>query len=301
MKLWQHNFLNRNKLGSAYLSRANQWFDPLIDTCTPSSISTDKAFIFGINGTHGSGKSTLADYLCELVKAQLGLTAVVLSLDDFYLTQQQRRQLGARVHPLLATRGVPGTHDVPLAIRTLDQLSSGHGELQLPRFDKRNDDRFADAQLTTIVAPVDVIILEGWCLGARPQSAIELQSPINRLERDQDAAGIWRAYVNNALAEHYQELFERVDCWIMLRAPSFKQVHQWRLEQELKLADTLNESDKNNASSIMNNQQIAHFILHYQRITEVLLRDLPASVDHLFQLDEAREIIEYRAQQPNRY
>lgn len=300
MQLWQHNFLTRNKLGSAYLSGANQWFDPLIKTCTPSSTTTEKAFIFGINGTQGSGKSTMADYLCELVKAQLGLTAVALSLDDFYLTHQQRQQLAARVHPLLATRGVPGTHDVPLAIRTLDQLSSGHGELQLPRFDKLNDDRVACQQLTTIVAPVDVIILEGWCLGARPQSAIELQSPINQLERDQDATGIWRTYVNNALGEHYQELFKRIDCWIMLRAPSFKQVHQWRLEQEVKLADTLNESDRRNASNIMNKQQIANFIQHYQRITEVLLRDLPASADHLFQLDEMREIIEYRAQPPNR-
>ena len=299
MQLWQHNFLTRNKLGSAYLSRANQWFDPLIKTCAPSSTTTEKAFIFGINGTQGSGKSTLADYLCELVKAQLGLTAVALSLDDFYLTHQQRQQLAARVHPLLATRGVPGTHDVPLAIKTLDQLSSGHGELQLPRFDKLNDDRVACQQLTTIVAPVDVIILEGWCLGARPQSAIELQSPINQLERDQDAAGIWRTYINNALGEHYQELFKRIDCWIMLRAPSFKQVHQWRLEQEVKLADTLNESDRRNASNIMNKQQIANFIQHYQRITEVLLRDLPASADHLFQLDEMREIIEYRAQPPN--
>ena len=300
MQLWRHNFLTRNKLGSAYLSRANRWFDPLIKTCAPSSITTGKAFIFGINGTQGSGKSTLADYLCELIKAQLGLSAVALSLDDFYLTQQQRQQLAVRVHPLLATRGVPGTHDVQLAIRTLDHLSSGHGKLQLPRFDKSSDDRVACQQLTTIVAPIDVIILEGWCLGARPQSAIELQSPINRLERDQDAAGVWRAYVNNALAEHYQELFKRINSWIMLRAPSFKQVYRWRLEQEVKLADTLNESNKKNVSNIMNRKQIANFILHYQRITEVLLRDLPASVDHLFQLDEAREIKEYRAQQPNR-
>src|SRR6187402_352808 len=75
-------------------------------------------FILGISGLQGSGKSTLAASLIEAAKER-GWSAVSLSLDDVYLTRAEREALGRQVHPLLRTRGVPGTHDLTLLASTL--------------------------------------------------------------------------------------------------------------------------------------------------------------------------------------
>ena len=54
--------------------------------------------------------------LLELVH---GLRAAILSLDDIYLSGADRLQRANTIHPLLATRGVPGTHDVGLGLQLL--------------------------------------------------------------------------------------------------------------------------------------------------------------------------------------
>lgn len=299
MQPWQANFLQHNKLDSSYLHQAQRWFDPLLRTVSNSSATAATPFILGINGAQGSGKSTLADYFYHLLKARTGLSVAVLSLDDFYYSKRHRQQLGVRVHPLLATRGVPGTHDVSLALKTIDQLCTGSGRVQIPRFDKSRDDLCPQSQLKSTIAPVNIIILEGWCLGAKPQDAAALAHPINRLERELDTTGAWRQYVNRALAGLYQELFKRIDCWIMLRAPSFEQVFEWRLEQELKLVKSTLKQNQEKSSASMDSEEIATFILHFQRITDSLLRDLPNKVDHLFQLNAQRTIIGYQERPTN--
>src|SRR4051812_33755031 len=70
-------------------------------------------FILGISGLQGSGKSTLATELIDAARRR-GWSAVSLSLDDVYLTRAERESLARAVHPLLRTRGVPGTHDLTL-------------------------------------------------------------------------------------------------------------------------------------------------------------------------------------------
>ena len=93
-----------------------KWFSPLLEKY---QTARDKPLIIGINGSQGSGKSTLADYLCTMLNERYQLRCVSLSLDDFYLTKLERQQLASQVHPLLETRGVPGTHDIPLALETI--------------------------------------------------------------------------------------------------------------------------------------------------------------------------------------
>jgi D-glycerate 3-kinase len=117
----EKQFLQRNQLPDSYLDSANKWFTPLV---AEFKNPQQPAIIIGINGTQGSGKSTLADYLCTMLGEQ-GLNCVSLSLDDFYLTRAERETLAAEVHPLLKTRGVPGTHDVSLALQTIDSLRKG--------------------------------------------------------------------------------------------------------------------------------------------------------------------------------
>lgn len=289
----QH-FLVRHQLPESYLSMAESAFSPLIDEFNTQYQVNQKTYIIGINGCQGSGKSTLADYLCTVVAEKYHLATVALSLDDFYLTKAERIELARKIHPLLAQRGVPGTHDVNLAIDTISSLASGNKAL-ITRFDKSMDDRVPEANSETITGHIGLIVIEGWCFGAKPQAPNSLIEPVNHLERLEDPDGVYRDYVNTALATQYPQLFELVDSTAMLRAPSFKTVFEWRLEQEQKLIEKLRSTKTDPASvSTMSDQEIRRFIQNFQRITEHCLEEMPTRVDHLFQLNAARQIVDYR-------
>jgi len=289
----QH-FLGRHQLPESYLSMAESAFSPLIDEFNTQYQVNQKTYIIGINGCQGSGKSTLADYLCTVVAEKYHLATVALSLDDFYLTKAERIELARKIHPLLAQRGVPGTHDVNLAIDTISSLASGNKAL-ITRFDKSMDDRVPEANSETITGHIGLIVIEGWCFGAKPQAPNSLIEPVNHLERLEDPDGVYRDYVNTALATQYPQLFELVDSTAMLRAPSFKTVFEWRLEQEQKLIEKLRTTKTDPASvSTMSDQEIRRFIQNFQRITEHCLEEMPTRVDHLFQLNVARQIVDYR-------
>jgi D-glycerate 3-kinase len=289
----QH-FLGRHQLPESYLSMAESAFSPLIDEFNTQYQANQKTYIIGINGCQGSGKSTLADYLCTVVAEKYHLATVALSLDDFYLTKAERIELARKIHPLLAQRGVPGTHDVNLAVDTISSLASGNKAL-ITRFDKSMDDRVPEANSETITGHIGLIVIEGWCFGAKPQAPNSLIEPVNHLERSEDPDGVYRDYVNTALATQYPQLFELVDSTAMLRAPSFKTVFEWRLEQEQKLIEKLRSTKTDPAGvSTMSDQEIRRFIQNFQRITEHCLEEMPTRVDHLFQLNAARQIVDYR-------
>ena len=92
-----------------------------------------------------------------------------MSLDDFYLTLKERKALSKQVTPLLETRGVPGTHDVNLMNRIIADVCANR-QTQVPRFDKAIDDREQDLEI--VDAGVDILIVEGWCLGATGYSSV---------------------------------------------------------------------------------------------------------------------------------
>ena len=145
--------------------------------------------------------------------------------------------LSRELHPLFATRGVPGTHDTRLGGRVLDALTTGGGPrtVKLPAFDKARDDRLPESAWPQVEAPIEVVLFEGWCVGARAQEPAALAEPVNALEADEDAGGVWRSAVNARLESDYAELFARLDWLVMLRIPSFDKVFEWRGLQERKL------------------------------------------------------------------
>lgn len=292
------DFLHQERLPDEYLQQAERYFFPLAEQLAAQQRQSGSPIIVGINGSQGSGKSTLASLLVRLMQHQHGLSAIDLSIDDFYLTREKRQALGAEVHPLFATRGVPGTHDIALLQSTLAKLQ-GTGETAVPRFDKSQDDRHPQEQWPKVTTPLDVVILEGWCMGVSAQPDEALVEPVNELEKTEDPEGTWRSYANTKLRTDYRDLFNSIDAWIMLKAPSFDQVFQWRLEQEQKLADALRSSATggkaggNSGNRIMSDAEVARFIQHYQRLTERALSELPAHVDHLYALDEKRKIVSY--------
>jgi D-glycerate 3-kinase len=231
-----------------------------------------RPIVAGLCGAQGSGKSTMSARLAQRLDAA-GVASAVLSLDDFYLTRAERAVLGRTVHPLLETRGVPGTHDLALARSTIASLVGKPGLVAAPRFDKTVDDRADPAAWQPYQAPVSVVILEGWCVGARPIPDGDLMHPINALERDEDADGTWRRHVNAALQGEYRALFEALDLRVLLRAPDFACVHGWRLEQEMGLA----RLDGHSAPA-MDARAVARFIAHYERLTRWIIADEPADL-----------------------
>lgn len=247
--------------------------------------STDRRpVVIGVCGAQGSGKSTLAAAV-EAACAREGLRAATLSLDDLYLTHAQRQALAREVHPLLATRGVPGTHDVALGITVLDGLQQGRA-LPLPRFDKARDDRAGPAEWPLAPENCDVLLFEGWCVGARPQSKAELATPVNALEAEEDAEATWRTYANDVLAHDYQPLFARIDRLVLLAAPAFDVVCRWRLQQECELAARHPAGQR-----VMDEAAIARFVAHYERLTDHILAEMPARADLVVRLDANRHAL----------
>ena len=289
---WQKDFLDRHQLQRPYLTHAQKWYSPLADSLAAHQSGANRPILVAVNGSQGSGKTTVCDYLRGALEADYGLAVLSLSLDDFYLTREQRLDLSHSVHPLLATRGVPGTHDMALLNRSLDVLldPSRAGSVAIPRFDKSTDDRYPEQEWEQVNHRIDLVLLEGWCMGARPQSTGQLTEPANALEREEDPDGHWRTYVNAALARDFERLYQRVDQWIMLRAPSFSCVYRWRLEQEQKLAVSAVAGGPDRR---MDAAQVARFIQYYERLTNHCLEQLPGQVQHLFSLDEQRHVTAY--------
>lgn len=236
--------------------------------------------VVGVTGPQGSGKSAAAGALALLLQDR-GRRTAILSIDDLYLTKAERQVLAARVHPLLITRGVPGTHDVALGLAVIETLGLG-GESAVPRFDKASDDRRDLAGWDVVAGPVDVILFEGWCVGARPQSDAALIQPINELERTGDPDGVWRRYANAALAGPYQRLFGQIGFQVLLRAPSFDAVLGWRLEQEHRLRE------REGPGAGQSDAEIAVFIQHYERLTRHIAAEMAGRADVVVQLGSSR-------------
>lgn len=241
-------------------------------------------FVVGINGSQGSGKSTLAAWLTEELAAKYRQRAITISIDDFYLSSSDRQKLATEIHPLLATRGVPGTHDVTLGQQCMQQLLSlDEGEYcELPRFNKALDDCHPASENRIVNEKPDIIIFEGWCVGVPAQSPDELIEPVNALEALEDEHQLWRQFVNHQLETRYREWFSTIDCLVFLKSPSWAQILQWREQQEQETA-TANQGQ----SHYRDPKKLQRFMQHYQRLTEVALQKLPSKAAFTLRLDAA--------------
>jgi D-glycerate 3-kinase len=248
---------------------------PIADHLLAQTAGRKLPLVVAICGCQGSGKSTLAAFL-KLLLDRRGKPTAILSLDDLYLTKTERGRLARDVHPLLRTRGVPGTHDIGLGAKTLARLRSAtaRSRTALPAFDKARDDRVPRDKWGFFQGRPSFILFEGWCVDARPQPPAALAKPVNRLERDCDPEGIWRRYVNDQLGGPYQALFAPVDLLLFMEAPSFDCVYKWRGLQEKKL-----RAYEKKGEGLMDGSALETFIMHYERLTRWMLEEMPARAD----------------------
>jgi D-glycerate 3-kinase len=283
------SFIEQHKLPDDFRLTVQKHYKPLADRIFSQFKKSDNTFFVGINGCQGSGKSTLTDFLANYLITEYQLNVVVMSLDDFYLSREKRKKLATDIHPLLATRGVPGTHDVVALERIISQLKAQETGFSIPRFNKATDDPYPEDQWQTIEKPIDIILLEGWCWGVKPQTAEQLKSPINELELQQDTSGEWRNYVNEQLKSAYVPLYDEMDFWLALQAPSFDCVYKWRLEQEQKLqAKNIGLTN----SKIMTPAEILNFTQYFQRLSVQSCNSISQSADTIFYLDPSRQIMD---------
>lgn len=267
------NFLKKQEvLGEPFYDKVGQFkkfYLPISKIIYEFFNKKKSTIIIGISGGQGSGKSTITNILKLILKKKYSLTVSNFSIDDFYKTRKIRKKMSKNIHPLFMTRGVPGTHDIKLVINCLKSLKKrSFKKISIPRFDKASDDRLIKKKWTTIKKKPDVVIFEGWCVSARPQSDKKLKNPINSLEKDFDKDLFWRRTVNLELKNNYKKAFKLIDKKIFLKVPNFSYVFKWRKLQERKL------KFKSSGKNIMSNTQVKKFIMFYERITKQMIKDL---------------------------
>ena len=255
----------------------------LLDQYAGRIARSQRPYILGLSGLQGSGKSTLAREMKAQAEAQ-GWATEVLSLDDFYYSRSERELMASEIHPLLRTRGVPGTHEIELLLSVLAALPQASERLPVswPRFDKGRDTRLPPSRWPRAIRPPKLVIVEGWALGVRPQLQSALEAPVNRLEREEDADGSWRHWVNKQL-RGYQPLWRKFDALIVLQAPNWNVVRRWRGETEEELLSR-------HAPLAMDATSMARFLEHFERLSRHALATLPSLADSIVEYDDERHM-----------
>ncbi len=236
-----------------------------------------------IAGSQGSGKSTLSLQIKKYFKKYYSKNVVILSIDDFYLSAHQRKLLAKKYKTnLFETRGVPGTHNLKLLSQTIRNLKNNNFPLFLPVFDKVADNK---KKYQRKVNKVDLIILEGWCVGSKPIDQNYLKKNINDLEKIEDSNLLWRTAYNKALVE-YQKVFKKFSYFIFIKIPNWKFVIDWKYKQELGL--------RSSNSNYHLKKELYRFIQFYEKLSKWMYLTSPNDCNVLITLDKkqiAKKII----------
>ena len=291
------NELNNQKLKKKYLrfiktqevlsepfldkiGQLNNFYLPISKMIYQTYLKKKKTQIIGLSGGQGAGKSTISNILKIILKEGLNLETVVFSIDDFYKTSEERKIMSKKISPLFMTRGVPGTHDTKMLLNCIKKLkNSKFKKIMVPKFNKATDDRASKSKWLKVNKKPNIVIFEGWCVGAEFQKNKDLLIPINELEKYNDKKNIWRSKVNQELKKNYSKIFKLIDKIIFLKVPSFKYVFKWRLLQEKKLRI------KSKEKKTMSDKKIKNFIMFYERLTKHMLTTLSHKADSVITID----------------
>ena len=247
-----------------------------------------KPYFVGLAGGQGTGKTTISSIIKIILEKYFKLKVFKISIDDFYKTRKERIALSKKVHPMLLTRGVPGTHDINMMLDFFKKSKAKKFKnMKLPNFNKAIDDRFPKNKWNTINKRPDIIIFEGWCVGARAETNKTLKKSINSMEKANDHKLVWRKYVNQQLKTKYKKLYSQLNCMIYLKAKNFSLLQKWRLKQEHKL---WLKTKKKGGHKIMSKGDVINFMQTYQRITQNMFKNMPKYASIILNLNSNHQI-----------
>tara|TARA_B100000780_G_scaffold271139_1_gene231744 strand:- start:588 stop:1517 length:930 start_codon:yes stop_codon:yes gene_type:complete len=273
-------FKAKEKMIKSYLIPVCFWIAKKTNNKTP--------YFVGLAGGQGTGKTTISSILKIILTKYFKLKVFKISVDDFYKTRKDRILLSKKVHPMLLTRGVPGTHDINIMLNFFKKIKSKKFKsLKVPSFNKAVDDRYNKKYWHNIKDRPDVIIFEGWCVGAKPEKSSSLKRSINSMEKGNDTELVWRKFINQQLKLKYKKLYSQLNCLIYLKAKNFNLLQKWRLKQEYKLSLKSKKISKN---KIMNKGNVINFMQTYQRITENMFKMMPKYASIVIHLNSNQQI-----------
>ena len=273
-------FKNKERMIKSFLIPLCFWISKKADKKRP--------YFVGLAGGQGTGKTTISSLIKIILTKYFKLNVFRISIDDFYKTRKERINLSKRVHPMLLTRGVPGTHDIDMMLNFFRKSKSKKFKrLKLPTFNKAIDDRFSKKRWYDLKKRPDVIIFEGWCVGAKAEKNINLKKTINSMEKAKDQKLIWRKYVNDQLKTKYKNLYSQLNCLIYLKAKNFSLLQKWRLKQERKLRA---KNEKNSNTKIMSKEDVLSFMQTYQRITQNMFKNTSKYASIILNLNSNHQI-----------
>ena len=276
----KEKFSNKDKMLKSFLIPVSFWI--------AKKANNKKPYFVGLAGGQGTGKTTISSIIKIILEKYFKLKVFKISIDDFYKTRKERLKLSKKVHPMLATRGVPGTHDVKMMLDFFKKVKNKNfKKIDIPNFNKAVDDRFPKKNWYKIKEKPNVIIFEGWCVGAKAEINETLKKSINSLETANDQKLIWRKHVNKQLKMKYKDLYSQLNCMIYLKAKNFSLLQKWRLKQEHKL---WLKTKKSSSHKIMSKGDVINFMQTYQRITENMFKKMPKYASIVLNLNSNHQI-----------
>ena len=271
-------FKNKEKMIKSFLIPLCFWISKKAEKKRP--------YFIGLAGGQGTGKTTISSLIRIILTKYFKLNVFRISIDDFYKTRKERINLSKRVHPMLLTRGVPGTHDINMMLNFFKKSKiRKFKRFKLPTFNKAIDDRYNKNKWYDLKMKPDVIIFEGWCVGAKSEKNISLKKTINSMEKLKDKKQVWRKYVNDQLKSKYKKLYSQLNCLIYLKAKNFSLLQKWRLKQERKLWVKSKVKSK-----IMSRGDVLNFMQTYQRITQNMFKKMPKYASIILNLNSNHQI-----------
>ena len=276
----KEKFKNKEKMIKSFLIPISFWI--------AKKAKKNKPCIVGLSGGQGSGKTTISSIISIILKKYFKLNVFTISIDDFYKTRKERFLLSKKIHPLLMTRGVPGTHDVKIMLDFFKRIRrKKFRSLKPPKFNKAIDDRYNKKLWYSLKKRPDIIIFEGWCVGAKAEKQNALKKSVNSLEKLNDKKLIWRRYVNKQLQSKYKQLYDQLNCLLYIKSKNFSLLRKWRIKQERKLSL---KNKKFNDHKIMSHKEVINFMQTYQRVTQNMLKYVPKYASIILNLNSNQQI-----------
>ena len=276
----KEKFKNKEKMIKSFLIPISFWI--------AKKAKKNKPCIVGLSGGQGSGKTTISSIISIILRKYFKLNVFIISIDDFYKTRKERFLLSKRIHPFLMTRGVPGTHDINMMLDFFKRVKGKKfRSLKLPKFNKAIDERYNKKLWYSLKKRPDVIIFEGWCVGAKPEKNNTLKKSVNSMEKLKDTKLTWRRYVNEQLKTKYKQLYDQLNCLLYIKSSNFTLLKKWRIKQEKKLRL---KNKRSNKFKIMSDEEVINFMQTYQRVTQNMFKYVPKYASIILNLNSNHQI-----------